>query len=59
MRNFSVHVFEGEELVLMYLQYWREGIYQRMIQNVAEVERNRHLAFLRPLVANKKVQVNP
>jgi hypothetical protein len=56
LRNFSVHVFDAESLCLMYLQYWKEPIYHKLIKNVSL--ENRHLTFLKPLL-KKEQQVNP
>lgn len=34
IRNFNIHVFEGEQLVLIYLQYWQHESYIKLISNV-------------------------
>lgn len=56
LRNFSVHVFEGESLGLMYLQYWKEPQYARLIKNI-NLE-TRHLSFLKPLLKKDQL-INP
>lgn len=45
LRNFHVHVFEGESLCLLYLQFYREPIYAKLISNV-NLE-GRHLSWLK------------
>ena len=34
LRNFHIHVFEGEQLILLFLQYWQHEGYIKMINNV-------------------------
>lgn len=51
LRNFSIHVFESEQLVLIFLQYWQHEAYARLIKNV-EVHKP-HLSFVKQLQEGK------
>lgn len=53
LRNFYVHVFEGESLCLLYLQFYREPIYVKLLHNV-NLE-SRHLTWLKVFLQKQVV----
>jgi len=53
LRNFYVHVFEGESLCLLYLQFYREPIYVKLLHNV-NLE-SRHLTWLKVFLQKQAV----
>lgn len=45
LRNFSIHIFESEQVILLFLQYWQNEAYSKMIKNV-EIKKP-HLSFVK------------
>ena len=46
LRNYSIHVFEAEQVALIFLQFWQEEQYAKLVSNIEIKSPN--LQFLKP-----------
>lgn len=53
LRNFKVHIFQPEQLTLIFLQYWQNPLYVELIKNIES--KNPTLNFLKSIVDKKQV----
>jgi hypothetical protein len=52
---YNIHIFEGEQLALLFIQYWQHEAYSRLIANIHSLPP--HLHFLQPLQSRAQ-QIN-
>ena len=58
LRVFNVHVFEYEEVSMIFVQYWNYDCYSKLISNINPTKLTGKLSFVSVLVGKQSERVN-